>query len=66
VRACASLCVNRCDNNPLHLQWAGRRGQNKKENVNIYVLKFVEPPSRHRDAIQLAAIITDSTLTSFN
>jgi len=71
VRACvrACVCVNRCNKNPLHLEWAGRRDQTKKEwkkeNVNIYVLKFVKPPSRHRGATQLDAIITGSTLTSF-
>ena len=28
---CVSLSVIRCNNNPLHLQWVGRRGQTKKE-----------------------------------
>jgi hypothetical protein len=29
--ACVSFGVIRCNNNPLHLQWVGRRGQTKKE-----------------------------------
>jgi hypothetical protein len=29
-RVCVSLSVIRCNNNPLHLQWLGRRDQTKK------------------------------------
>jgi len=28
-----SMSVIRCDSNPLHLPWLGRRGQDKKESV---------------------------------
>jgi hypothetical protein len=31
ARACASLCVIRCYNKPLHFLWVGRRGKTKKE-----------------------------------
>ena len=31
VCACVSLILIKCNNNPLHLQWVGRRGQTKKE-----------------------------------
>ena len=36
---CVSLSVIRCNNNPLHLQWVGRRGQTKKESeFQMYLL----------------------------
>jgi hypothetical protein len=31
VCVCVCLSVIRCNNNPLHLQWVGRRGQTKKK-----------------------------------
>ena len=31
VCVCVCLCAIRCNNDPLHLQWVGRRDQTKKE-----------------------------------
>ena len=31
LRVCHSLCVIKCNDNPLHLQWVGRSCSNKKE-----------------------------------
>jgi len=39
VRAHVLLCVIRCNNNPLHFQWVGRRGQTKKEKI-FWLEKF--------------------------
>jgi hypothetical protein len=33
-RVCVIACVIRCNSNPRHVQWFGRRGQNKKETYS--------------------------------
>jgi hypothetical protein len=36
VCVCVSLSVIKCNNNPLHVQWLGGRGQTKKEELYIH------------------------------
>jgi hypothetical protein len=39
VCVCVSLSMIRCNNNPLHLQLLGRRGQTKIEKITIAILR---------------------------
>jgi hypothetical protein len=39
VCVCVSLSVVRCNNNPLHLQWAGKKDQTRKHKY-VYRLKY--------------------------
>jgi hypothetical protein len=55
---CESFSVIRCDNNPLHLQWVGRREQTKKEIIHCIFVHFLSFNIEYVPLAQTQAVLT--------